>query len=476
MRKSKIMSNSKISDVKGEVKRGRGRPPKSAQSSTTAISNKINKISDDFKDDTSTPRKRGRPPKNLVESPRGRGRPPKEAIKVSRGRGRPPKEDSSTVVKRGRGRPPKITVEEVMNETPRGRGRPRKTEVVVKRGRGRPPKNIVDNVLTGARRGRGRPRKDATVITGRPANEFPDVPVKRGRGRPRKNQTDNYIQRETIPNRVEAYVNEKIAQREAALPQAAMKVLKGKKKHTPAVFKLPSKKQTPIVFSLEDVKHVIDTRKKEKSIQEAQVIAEKQIIKAKELEKIKEIEQKEKILQEFKAASIADILGYNPKTEKQSGGDDINKVPNKFLKYYKNLVQLRDHVRSGLDLHTQDTLKRSNKIDSTVQSSNVEPLTDVGEDNFDRDFALSLVSNDQELLVEIDEAIKRIYNNTYGVCEITGKLINRERLEAVPFTRYSVEGQREQETGNFRKVDRSAAFLDVSPEDSVQFSSDDSED
>jgi RNA polymerase-binding transcription factor DksA len=68
-------------------------------------------------------------------------------------------------------------------------------------------------------------------------------------------------------------------------------------------------------------------------------------------------------------------------------------------------------------------------------------MADSGTDNFDRDFALSLLSSDQDAIYEIDEALKRIQKGTYGVCELTGRLIPRARLDAIPWTRFTVEAQ-----------------------------------
>jgi RNA polymerase-binding transcription factor DksA len=68
-------------------------------------------------------------------------------------------------------------------------------------------------------------------------------------------------------------------------------------------------------------------------------------------------------------------------------------------------------------------------------------MADSGTDNFDRDFALSLLSSDQDAVYEIEEALKRIEKDTYGVCELTGKPIPRQRLEAIPWTRFTVEAQ-----------------------------------
>ncbi|TVR48106.1 MAG: transcriptional regulator, partial [Puniceicoccaceae bacterium] len=173
----------------------------------------------------------------------------------------------------------------------------------------------------------------------------------------------------------------------------------------------------------------------------------------------------------FKAASLADILGFNP----AAGGpqqDEESRIDKKYLRYYRLLVELRDHVKSGLSLHAQDTLKRSSKEDSGDLSSYGQHMADAGTDTFDRDFALSLVSNEQEALHEIEEAIKRIHKGTYGVCELTGKPISKERLLAVPFARYSVESQAEIEKHRRRSVHRGGAFLESS-EEGARFIEDD---
>jgi RNA polymerase-binding transcription factor DksA len=172
------------------------------------------------------------------------------------------------------------------------------------------------------------------------------------------------------------------------------------------------------------------------------------------------------------AASIADILGYSPSAGPQKHPEE-QQIPPKFAKYYKLLVELRDHVVSGLDLHTKDTLKRSTKDDTGNLSAYSQHMADAGTDTFDRDFALSLVSSEQDALYEIEDAIKRIKAGTYGVCEITGKPIKKERLLAVPFTRYSVEGQVEFERTHRKSAQRGGVFAEA--EDSVQFMDEDAD-
>ena len=68
---------------------------------------------------------------------------------------------------------------------------------------------------------------------------------------------------------------------------------------------------------------------------------------------------------------------------------------------------------------------------------------DAGTDSFDRDLVLGLASFKQEGLYEIDAALERIDDGTYGVCELTGQLIPWKRLEAIPWTRFSLEGEKQ---------------------------------
>lgn len=168
--------------------------------------------------------------------------------------------------------------------------------------------------------------------------------------------------------------------------------------------------------------------------------------------------------QKFGAASLADILGYNPAADEKPE-DEKAQIPRKFIRYYRLLVELRNHVNSGLAMHTEDTLKRSNRDDSGDLSGYGQHMADAGTDAFDRDFALSLVSNEQEALFEIEEAIKRIKKGTYGTCELTGKPIDKERLLAVPFARYSVESQAEIEKVRRHSAQRAGVFAEATGED-----------
>ena len=140
------------------------------------------------------------------------------------------------------------------------------------------------------------------------------------------------------------------------------------------------------------------------------------------------------------AASAASILGVT--TSKKKAATKIPKakapvskirVKAEWKKYYEVLLELRDRLT-----HQMDDLKKESAEEMSSYSMH---MADSGTDNFDRDNALSLLSSDQDAVYEIDEALKRIEKNIYGICELTGKKISKTRLTAVPWARYTVEAQ-----------------------------------
>jgi DnaK suppressor protein len=173
-----------------------------------------------------------------------------------------------------------------------------------------------------------------------------------------------------------------------------------------------------------------------------------------------------------KTASLADILGFNPTKGKKAPAAmiDESEVPEKYRRYYRLLLELRHHVLTQLGEHTEETLLKSAKDDSGDLSGYGQHMADAGTDTFDRDFALSLVSNEQEALAEIEAAIKRVHAGTYGICETTQKPIAKERLLAVPFTRYSTEAKKEVERHSHRSVERGGLFGDGAEEEGGKIS------
>ncbi|MGF1453324.1 MAG: TraR/DksA family transcriptional regulator [Opitutales bacterium] len=239
-----------------------------------------------------------------------------------------------------------------------------------------------------------------------------------------------------------------------------------KRKATPSHFKPTKKGNTPIVFTMEDVAEILNKRGGDtpKPAPTQAAPAAKKATKAAEVAPPPEEHHRN-----HAAASLADILGFDPTAPaaQQPARNRKGEVPKKWQKYYDALTEMRDHLRQGLELHSHDTLRRSSKDDSGDLSGYGQHMADAGTDAFDRDFALSLVSSEQDALNEIEDALDRIFDGTYGQCEITGEQISEERLEAVPFTRYSVVGQRQLESSRRLQKQRGGAFSDVEDENLV---------
>lgn len=115
------------------------------------------------------------------------------------------------------------------------------------------------------------------------------------------------------------------------------------------------------------------------------------------------------------------------------------------------LLQLRDSLLDSMSGVAKDTLR--SRAEGSEASAFGMHQADAGSDAYDRDFALSLLSQEQDALYEIEEALKRIDAGTYGVCEMSGKPIAHARLEALPFARYTVECQAQYE--KMRKIAKS---------------------
>ena len=122
------------------------------------------------------------------------------------------------------------------------------------------------------------------------------------------------------------------------------------------------------------------------------------------------------------------------------GRNNHDKKLSPFIRKQKEkLLQLRDAMVDSMAGVAQDTLR--SRAEGSEASAFGMHQADAGSDAYDRDFALSLLSQEQDALYEIDEALKRIEVGTYGRCEMSGKPIPRARLEAIPFARFTVECQ-----------------------------------
>jgi RNA polymerase-binding transcription factor DksA len=149
-----------------------------------------------------------------------------------------------------------------------------------------------------------------------------------------------------------------------------------------------------------------------------------------------------------KAASTTDVLG---------AASAESQIDPKWNRHYSRLQALHDELlRSRNDL-TKDAREEKPTLGTH--------MADAGTDSYDRDWALSMLSSEQDAVYEIEEAMDRIRLGTYGTCELTGRPIPPDRLNAIPWTRFTAEAERDLENNGIEhraRLGRLGSFRDVS--------------
>ncbi len=130
------------------------------------------------------------------------------------------------------------------------------------------------------------------------------------------------------------------------------------------------------------------------------------------------------------------------------------------IEHFKQLLlQKRREIISNVNEMEDETLKKSRLDASGDLSSMPIHMADIGTDNYEQEFALGLMDSERKLLRETDDALQRIEQGTYGICEGTGKQIPKARLEAQPWARYCIEYARMLEQGLVREREGTAPEL-----------------
>jgi len=112
----------------------------------------------------------------------------------------------------------------------------------------------------------------------------------------------------------------------------------------------------------------------------------------------------------------------------------------KQLKQFRDLLlEKRSELLSDVRMLTKDALGKSRKDSAGDLSSMPIHMADIGSDNWEQDFTLGLIANERQLVREIDEALERIEQRTYGICLATHKPITVARLRAKPWAKYCIE-------------------------------------
>ena len=131
---------------------------------------------------------------------------------------------------------------------------------------------------------------------------------------------------------------------------------------------------------------------------------------------------------------------------KKGANKTSKKLTKKDAEYFKKLImQIKEKVIDEIKHISDDTLKKSQKDASGDISGYTYHMADVASDAYDREFSLGLASNERQSLYELDDAIKKIEEGTFGICEECKSLISKTRLKVVPFARLCVKCQERKE-------------------------------
>lgn len=143
----------------------------------------------------------------------------------------------------------------------------------------------------------------------------------------------------------------------------------------------------------------------------------------------------------------------------QKNNSKPKKLSKSFLsKQESKLLELQDHIMTQMHGVAQDSLRSKNDDAGSAFGMH---QADAGSDAYEKDFALSLLSQEQDALYEIEQALKRIETGTYGVCEMSGEQIPAARLEAIPYARFTASCQEnmEKEMKNKGRWESGAQFM-----------------
>lgn len=113
--------------------------------------------------------------------------------------------------------------------------------------------------------------------------------------------------------------------------------------------------------------------------------------------------------------------------------------------FKKLLLKRKEEILDGIKHISDDTLHKSQREAAGDISGYTYHMADVATDTYDREFSLGLASNERKVLYELDDALKKIEDGTFGICEDCRCLITKTRLKAVPYARLCVKCQEKRE-------------------------------
>lgn len=113
--------------------------------------------------------------------------------------------------------------------------------------------------------------------------------------------------------------------------------------------------------------------------------------------------------------------------------------------YRQHLVDLRSRLNGDVSHLADEALRKNQREASGNLSSMPIHMADIGSDNFEQEFTLNLIANEEQVLEEIAAAMDRLQEGTFGRCEECQADIPKARLNVLPYARYCVECARKLE-------------------------------
>jgi DnaK suppressor protein len=133
--------------------------------------------------------------------------------------------------------------------------------------------------------------------------------------------------------------------------------------------------------------------------------------------------------------------------DKSAAGKSVNLTAEDIAHFRLLLLEKRAEIIGDVSSMENEALKKS-RLDAAGDLSSMPiHMADIGTDNYEQEFALGLLDSERKLLREINDALQRIADGTFGICEGTGEIIPKARLEANPWARYCVAYARKLEQG-----------------------------
>jgi len=232
-------------------------------------------------------------------------------------------------------------------------------------------------------------------------------------------------------------VKKAVAKKQVAVKKPAVKkALKSAKPKAKAAVKKTAAKKAPAK------KVAVKKAVAKKSSPAKKVVAtpKKSVAKAKTSAKKSAIKETPSKVSELKSKTVKTQANMQPKNNTNGPEDTRTKYSEEELKEFETLI-LEKLERAKKELvYIKESLSRKNDESSDNSNSNLKLLED-GADTLEKENFSQLAARQMKFIQQLEFAVIRIKNGTYGVCIETGKLIPKERLRAVPHTQHSIEAK-----------------------------------